>query len=65
METTAILNCMVLAAQLSEKKPFWLDENGRDEPWGSLGGSLANWIDPFGDVNRYGEHNRLDTLSES
>ena len=40
MEIPTLLSRMVIAAQLSEKKPFWLDENGRGlgGTWVSFGG---------------------------
>ena len=64
METPAIPTRMVLAAQLSEKKPFWLDENGREETWISLGGVVVDWLDPIEDADWFDKHNGPDTLRE-
>ena len=62
MQGSAFPSRMAIAAQLSEQKPFRLDENGREEIWTSLGGIVVNWPGPLGDARRFDKHNRCDTL---
>ena len=52
---------MVIASQTCESKG-WVDENGREKCWGSLGGLAVEWANPLDDAKWFDKDNGFGTL---